>query len=128
MTWFKVDDGAWCSKKFIRLSTLAFGVWARMGSYCAHELTDGYVELDLVHHLCPEPPDVIDAAISELTAAKLWERVDGNPQVRRYHDWEVYQPTRAEVEARRAAGAERLRRHRERARAKRDGTDAPMPT
>jgi len=124
MTWFKVDDGAWAHKRFIRLSTLAFGVWARMGSYCAHELTDGLVELDLVHHICPEPPEVIDAAIAELTAAKLWELVPDDPGARRYHDWHEYQPTKAEVQRRRQEGAERIRRYRER---KRAGTDAPTP-
>lgn len=116
MTWYKVDDKAWSHPKFIRLSSLSFGVWARIGSYCSDQLTDGFVETETVHTICPESRAVVERAIAELVRADLWEPCDRG---HRYHDWADHQPTRAEVEAARAAARERQRRARERRMAER---------
>lgn len=117
MTWFRIDDKFWSHPKVLHLSSLSVGVWARIGSYCSDQLTDGQVEDRTVHSICPESRAVIDRAIAELVAAGLWE-VAG-PETWTYHDWVDQQPTREEVKASRAASAERQRRHRERKAAER---------
>jgi hypothetical protein len=114
MTWFRMDDHCWSHPKMIRLSSVAFGVWARIGSYCADQLTDGLVETETVHSICPESRTVINRAVAELVAAGLWEP---QPHGHSYHDWADHQPTRAEVMAARAASRERQRKAREKWRA-----------
>ena len=110
MTWFKVDDKAWSHPKLLRLSSAAFGVWARVGSYCSDHLTDGVVDLDTVYAICPDPKRTLDKAVDELVNARLWELIEDGWQ---YHDWHDHQPTREGVMAKRQAAAERVRRWRE---------------
>lgn len=62
MTWFKVDDKMWSHPKVLHASSLALGVWVRVGSYCADQLTDGLVAVETVHAICPESKAVVDKA------------------------------------------------------------------
>lgn len=119
MTWFKLDDHCWSHPKFISLSSTAFGVWARVGDWCADQMTDGFVDMPTVLRICPEPPKIVAKAVAELVAANggrpggpgLWvPRGSGHI----YHDWADHQPSRADIEANRAAGRERQRAARER--------------
>jgi transposase len=119
MTWFKMDDHAWSHPKFIGLSSTAFGVWARIGDWCADHATDGLMSRAVVHQIAPESTKVVDQAIRELIQAKLWiPRPDGMLE---FHDWVDHQPTRADIEANRAAGRERQRVARERRRSAAEG-------
>ncbi|MGN8024715.1 hypothetical protein [Microbacterium sp. 22242] len=109
MVWFKVDDGFWSHPKVLPLSADAVALWVRAGAYCAHQLTNGLVSPQALRMLADR-----DAAV-ELANAGLWDVVPGGFQ---FHDWAKYQPTREQVEAERAAAAERKRKSRETSRRK----------
>lgn len=108
MTWFKVDDKLHDHRKLRRLARTeigraAVGVWTLAGSWCADNLTDGFV-----------PATVLDrwgttAHADQLVDAGLWlpEYRDGEDGWL-FHDWLEFQPTRAKVEASRRAGAQRV--------------------
>jgi hypothetical protein len=110
VTWFKVDDKMWSHPKALHTSSLALGVWVRVGSYCADQLTDGVVDDRTVHAICPEPRAVICRAIDELVRVGLWQPHDDQQWA--YHDWADHQPTRSLIENRRAADREKKARQR----------------
>jgi hypothetical protein len=88
------------------------GLWALAGSWCAANLTDGFV------------PEVVALRYGtarqaeRLVTAGLWEPTvrDGEPGWV-FHDWFAYQPTRKEVERKRVLATQRQAK----ARAIRDG-------
>jgi hypothetical protein len=100
MPWFKVDDGAWSSPKFMRASAPALALWLRAGSWSAQQLTDGAIALQFL----PVFGGTLEAA-EELVELGLWER-HGPDFV--FHDWHEYQPSRAVVLAERAAARTRM--------------------
>lgn len=132
MTWFRVDDSFPSHPKTRRIprsSRMAvIGTWTTLGTYAARHLTDGRIAAD----------DVIDeggtrAHAAALVDAGLWHppgSTCGHPETEcpgappeghyQFHDWYVYQRSRAQVTADREAAAERQRLARERAKAKRD--------
>lgn len=115
MPWFKVDDKLHSHKKAARAGADALGLWVLAGSWCADQLTDGFVP-DYVAHR-------IDSAATEkaarLVKAGLWSVAehDGD-QGWQFHDWDDFQPTRERVEEGRADARERMRKAREAKRAK----------
>lgn len=110
MPWFKVDDGFHGHPKVVGLSPSAVGVWLLTGTWSAQYLTDGAVPRGIMTRL-----GGTDADAHELIAAGMWEsRADGF----QFHEWAVYQPSKEEVEAERAAARERMKA----VRAKRKGT------
>jgi len=120
MPWFITDDGFPEHPKVDRLEAVcetwerfaaARTVWHDMGCDCARRLTDGAFLRVRAHRVCRMPRDVVDAALDALVAAGLM-RVDGDGFV--FHAWAEYQPTRAKVEAMRAAKTDRQRRWRDR--------------
>lgn len=133
MSWFKIDDGFWAHPKILKLNADAIALWVRAGSWSSAQLTDGHVP-DHVMPMFLATPD----AVTALLTAGLWHTpghscpecadiafADGYL----FHDWYVYQRSREEVLADRAANAERQKRARNRAREKRnaernDSTDA----
>lgn len=129
MVWFKVDDGFWSHPKVLELGDEAIALWVRAGSYCAAQLTDGKVSGRALRMLGAGH----DAA-TELVLAGLWD-YDEMARCWWFHDWAEYQPTKEQVQAERAAAAERKRVSRERSRRKsheeshRDsrGLDAVIP-
>lgn len=112
ITWFKVDDHFWSHPKVLRTSSLALGVWVRVGSYCSSHLTDGLISDQTVYTICPESARVVDKAIVELEAVGLWEVADGPHPAHRFHDWASSNPSRDQVEARREAEREKKRKQR----------------
>lgn len=121
MPWFITDDGFPEHPKVDRLEAIcgtwerfaaARTVWHDMGCDCARRLTDGAFLRVRAHRVCRMPREVVDAALECLTAAGLI-RVDGADGFV-FHAWAEYQPTRAKVEAMRAAKTERQRRWRDR--------------
>lgn len=120
MVWWKQDDHAWSHPKLIGLSSVAYGIWSRMGCWCADQLTDGVVTRAIVHAIAPEPARIVDRAIDELVAARLWDVLGDSKWV--FHDWADHNPTCAEVTAARAATKERQRLSRERRRAGNQGS------
>lgn len=103
MVWFKVDDNFAFHRKAVAAGNAAVGLWARAGSWCAHQLNDGYV------------PDYMISSLGNRAQAKrlvlvgLWERVDGGYRFWQWND-PGRQPTREEVEEDRAAARERMRK------------------
>ena len=105
MTWFQVDDGFWCHPKVIALPAAELALWVRAGSWCSQQLTDGRVPTGTLRMLGGRTRDA-----DGLVKAGLWVvDVDGW----RFHDWARYQLTREQVEQRRAAAAERVRKWRD---------------
>lgn len=118
--WFKVDDGFWCHPKVLSCPPAALALWVRAGSWSAAQLTDGRVPRSALAMLGGKP-----ATAAALVTAGLWA-VDGADGWR-FHGWEDYQPTRATVEAERAATAARVAAWRERNRKKGRGDDDAPP-
>jgi hypothetical protein len=104
MAWVRLEDSFDTHPKITRVSLNAR--WAYIVGLCraARHLTDGH----LAEHVAAE---IAPAKVRrELVAAGLWIETPEGVEI---HDFSVYNPTRAQVEQRRAAGAERLRRWRE---------------
>lgn len=112
MVWFKVDDNLAFHQKTMLAGNAAMGLWVRAGSWCAQQLTDGFVPRDVARSLGTKNE------CDRLVSSRLWlERDDG------YEFWqwgeEGRQPTRAEVEDKRKESRERQRRARDKAAASR---------
>lgn len=105
MTWFKVDDTLAFHAKVVAAGNPAMGLWVRAGAWCAQQLTDGELPDHMVATLGNR------AQAGALVRAGLWEPTDTGY---RFHEWsgEGRQPTRDEVEARRAEWREKKRRQR----------------
>ncbi len=122
MAWFKIDDGFYSSRKVLSIPRnvrlQAIGIWTLAGAWSAKELTDGIVPGYVLEELgCT--PRIREALIE----ASLWrDQAVTKPSPSRdqafttasspleavaYHDWNVYQPTRAQVEEYRASERER---------------------
>lgn len=108
MTWFKVDDHLHSHRKAMRAGTEAMGLWVLAGSWSAAEESDGWVP-DYVLGRLVGAQGV--ALADQLVTAGLWETgtVDGEDGYR-FREWEDYQPTRAQLEAKREQARERMQR------------------
>jgi hypothetical protein len=107
MTWFKVDDGLFSSRKVLMMPrsirNQCMGVWVQAGSWSSKELTDGHVPGYVLEELggIPELRD-------ELIRVGLWLS-DGADGII-FHDWCDYQPTKDKVVEERAKHADRQRK------------------
>lgn len=110
MPWFKVDDNLAFHHKVVAAGNPAMGLWVRAGSACAQQLTDGFVPHHMIATLGTK------AQAERLVSAGLWTRVEGGYK---FHEWTERQPSKADVEAERAAHAARMRAYRERKKAAR---------
>src|SRR5690606_39065241 len=115
MVWFKVDDNLAFHHKVIAAGNPAIGLWVRAGSMCAQQLTDGFVPDHMI--LALGTP----AQAKRLVTVGLWDRVKGGYT---FHGWTERQPSKASVEAERAAAADRMRLARER---KKGVSQTPSP-
>ena len=104
MTWFKVDDQLAFNMKVLSAGNAAMGLWVRAGSWSAAQLSDGVVPAPIVAALGGTPDDA--AALVEVG---LWDAVDDGWA---FHDWDEYQPTKAQVIADRKATRDRVAKHR----------------
>lgn len=93
MAWFKIDDGFWAHPKTVGLSGPAVALWLRGGTWSASQLTDGFIPAKILPLLQAETSHA-----AELVEADLWEVL---PDGWGFHDWQKYQPTREQVEAKR---------------------------
>jgi hypothetical protein len=115
VTWFKVDDKLHDHRKPRRAQKAAMGVWVLAGSWCADNLTDGFVPASVLSRWGTAK----DAR--QLVAADLWEPAERHGEEGwQFHDWAEYQPVKKQVQDQRAAGAERLRKWREKRRDEQD--------
>jgi hypothetical protein len=112
VTWFKVDDTFYRSRKVRRLGkdrVPCVGLWTLCGDWSADNLTDGFVPWEIV-----EDWDEDRRWAVRLIQAALWFETehDGEHGVQ-FHDWADWQPTRDQVVQRRKADAERRARWRD---------------
>jgi hypothetical protein len=105
MPWFNVDDGFAFHRKSVRAGNAALGLWVRAGSWCAQQLTDGFVPAEMV--------EVLGTAsqAGRLVSAGLWSEVEDGYQ---FHEWTESgrNPSRSEVLLRRKKEAEKKARAR----------------
>lgn len=105
MSWFKVDDHFHSHPKVRGLDMASRGLWVTAGAWCASYLTDGELSERDVKALGGTRRQA-----EKLVAAGLWTLVDDAPGARRYafHDWAEFQPTRADVSAKRQEARNRM--------------------
>jgi len=113
MTWFRIDDQFYDHPKVVALfdgaePEAAIALWVLAGAWCARHLTDGLVPRGQVRRLgVANGP----AAAAELVRVGLWANADEGYL---FNDWTDWNPSRDEVETKRAQNREKVRRHRER--------------
>lgn len=114
MPWFKVDDRLHSHPKWRATPLPARALWVTAGSWCADQLTDGFVPRHMLRALEGTP-----SLARQLVEAGLWEEA---PKGWRFHQWDcdgdgtTRNPTRAEVERDRAAARDRQQRARDKSR------------
>lgn len=122
MPWFYVDDGFSNSKPVMdmpaRHRLAACGLWVLAGSWAAKEETDGFVPDSVLKQLGARPSLVDTLTGFGPMSAPLWDEVETGVQ---FKSWAKWQRTRAELNEKRQADAERQRESRAR---KRKGRNA----
>jgi hypothetical protein len=120
MTWFRIDDNFGNHPKLEPLeasaTTHAFAIaaWTLMGADCALRRTDGAFTETRLRKCLPWPGDQVSAAANALVSVGLWDRTDTGFI---FHDWEEYNPTKAELTEETKARTERQKRWRQKQRA-----------
>jgi hypothetical protein len=116
MPHFFVDDGFSDSKEVLAIPArhrlAAVGLWTLCGSWSASKLQNGFVSDEALKRFGARP--TIINALCQITGPdgddwSLWMRVSGGI---RFTNWAKWQRTREQVEAYRAAQAEKKRRQR----------------
>lgn len=98
MTWARLDDSFHHHPKRMKVGLAAVGLYALGLSYSADNLTDGRLpERWVLGQMVGEADTLVD----ELIEAGMWEK-DGDEYV--VHDFEVYNLTRSQWEAKQNAG------------------------
>ena len=133
MTWHRSDDGFPEHPKSDALAAhfgddwatcaVAFMAWHHMGCDCAARRTDGVFSAPRAYRVVRAPRVVIDRALEGLLKVGFLDKHrDGYV----FHDWSEYQPTRAELDAERAAKTERQQRWRKNLRGKAASVDGAV--
>lgn len=99
MSWVKLDDHMPQNLKVNALSDAAFRAYVTSICYCASNLTDGFITTRQAREWAGKP------RVMQEMMPGLWEVCDGGFMV---HDYLKYNPTRAQVEAERAAARKRM--------------------
>lgn len=99
MPWFKIDDNLAFHHKVVAAGNAAMGLWARAGSWCAQNLTDGFVPDHMLARLGTP------SQVEKLVRVGLWNRVEGGIE---FHQWANRQPLRTQIEAEREASRTRM--------------------
>lgn len=111
MAWFKVDDGFHSHPKVLASEPAALGLWVVAGSWSGAHLTDGFVPDYALTRLLPGAAELAE----KLVAVGLWRRAKGGY---RFHDWADCNPSAVRVETEREAARQRMRKLRQKRRAK----------
>ena len=107
MTWLKTDDRYPEHRKVRRLTDGAYRLHHTAMCACAKDETDGLVTSEDIADM--EHGARLRKYIPALVSAGLWEEIDGGWLV---HDFLDYNPSHADLEAKRARDRERQQRHR----------------
>jgi hypothetical protein len=99
MTWVRLDDNMTEHPKVAGLSNAAFRLHIHGISYCARNLTDGFIPKTVSRRLLDGNSTRIR---QELVQSGVWESTETGYQIHDYHD---YQPSRERVEQTRIARA-----------------------
>ena len=111
MTWFKVDDHLHSHRKAMRAGHEAMGLWVLAGSWSAAEESDGWVPSYVLPRLVGS--DRAETLATVLVLAGLWsEGEQDGEHGYLFRAWDEYQPTREQLEAKRADARDRMRRAR----------------
>lgn len=116
MPWARLDDMLWSNSKIIammaneKVALDALGLHTLALSYCAGQLTDGVVDISALRRFAPMDKRRVLRLTNCLFAYQLWDRIDDEKW--QIHDYLEYNPSRAEVQARRTNDKHRQRRHR----------------
>jgi hypothetical protein len=94
MTWFRVDDSFYGHPKAVKLSNDSLATWTRAGEWCAWQLTDGVFPRSMLPEFAGDAQDP-DAVADDLLDRRLWEP-SARPDHLVFHDWDQWQPTRAQ--------------------------------
>lgn len=110
MTWFKVDDRLHAHRKARVAGLPAIGLWVLAGSWAADTLTDGFMPAGQPYAWAgPDTPELT----RRLVDAGLWlPTVHLGEEGWTFHDWQDFQPTRADVMAQRELWRDKKRRNR----------------
>lgn len=90
------------------VGSVAFALYVEAVCYARRHLTDGFIRRGVAKTLLP---DAGERVIQALVDCGLWDSAEGGYQI---HDYTEWNPTRADVESKRAAWTERQRQSRER--------------
>lgn len=93
------------------------GLWVRAGSWSMQHMTDGRIPKDALRTMGTR------GQAERLVKAGLWHV---EPDGYSFHDWSTWQPTKEQVEKRRAEGARRLREWRAAKAAEREGKNGAL--
>lgn len=121
MTWFKIDDAFHCHPKVLAAGNEAIGLYVRCGSWCAQQLTDGWVPCQVAVLYGATDVDastgrLIDGGVGatpahHLIIAGLWEASDGGFWI---HDYLDFNRSRDQVLSERKHKTARQKRWRDR--------------
>lgn len=109
MTWARIDDSFYTHRKIRRAwhrSQASIGLHAFAIAYAADHTTDGHVPPEFVMDQLPDD-EQRKAAIEALIEAGLWRQNGDGYYI---HDFLDYNPSRADLTARREADRERKRK------------------
>lgn len=109
MPWFKVDDGIHAHPKARRAGLPALGLWTVAGAWSAQQVQEGFVP-DWFVTGWPQGRKLA----GRLVDAGMWSvgEHDAEPGWW-FHDWDHFQPSKAEVERDREHNRQRQKRFRE---------------
>jgi hypothetical protein len=109
MPYLLIDDGMAENPKVIGLSDKAFRLWITALVYCARNLTDGAISELAIRSLAPNCQiDRPLSVVKQIVEAGLFDETDAGWLV---HDFLEYNPSRAEMDRKRAKTRERKRRY-----------------
>ena len=92
------------------LTALAtIGVWALAGSFCGRELTDGHITDGQLRQATCADRNLLKVTADLLLKIELWDPAEDGHQ---FHDWTKYNPTAAQVKAKRSAERARQEKYR----------------
>jgi hypothetical protein len=107
MIWFRVDADEHLAPWVLQVGNEAYGCYLRLAGYCARHLTDGHVPRQVARVILGGlDPDALDALVD---AGRV--EIDDDGTVRLPHYLDLNQ-SREQVEAKKAANAERVAKHR----------------
>jgi hypothetical protein len=103
MTWVRIDDGFSEHPKLLRVGLVGMGLQVAALCYCNRNLTDGFIPTEVV------PTLQGSRMVTKMVAAGLWDVAEGGYMI---HNYDQYQPTKAQVKERRRLTADRVKRWR----------------